>query len=200
MKIVTVARIVMREGIYVAGHKELRQYRRVIMFTGLPGTGKSVLSEQAARMLGCPLFSKDMIEATLWRSGVGSEANSGWAAYELMTSLAECQLRLGQSVVLDSVATYERIRSRWRDLAAAHGATFVTVECVCSDEELHQSRLAQRQRSIPGWYEIQWDQVALTRSTYEPCIGERLVLDAIHPLAHNVDAFRTYLARSHLLT
>jgi len=166
------------------------------MFTGLPGTGKSVLSEQAARMLGCPLFSKDMIEATLWRSGVGSDANSGWAAYELMTSLAECQLRLGQSVVLDSVATYERIRSRWRDFAASHGATFVAVECVCSNEDLQRSRLVDRQRGIPGWYEIDWHQVEQTRANYEPCTGQRLVLDAVHSLDHNGDALRTYLASS----
>jgi len=42
----------------------------LVVFTGIPGTGKTTLAEQAARWLGAPLFSKDEIEATLWRSGI----------------------------------------------------------------------------------------------------------------------------------
>ncbi|HYI14734.1 MAG TPA: AAA family ATPase [Thermomicrobiales bacterium] len=167
---------------------------RLVMFTGLPGTGKSVLAEYAARFIECSLLSKDTIEASLWRSDVGSEQNSGWASYEVMTTLAECQLRLGQSVVLDSVATHERIRSTWRDMALKHGASFVAIECVCTDEMLHRTRLSQRSRNIPGWYEIDWSQVAATRNRYEPCVDQRLVLNAITPLDDNLNALRDYLS------
>jgi predicted kinase len=90
---------------------------QLVVFAGLPGTGKSTLSEQAARLLGCPLFVKDRLEATLRRNGIGPEHQSGWAAYELLTTLAEEQLRLGQSAVLDSTATFERIRAQWRQAA-----------------------------------------------------------------------------------
>ena len=159
---------------------------RVVIFTGLPGTGKSVLAERAARILGCPLLSKDIFEAALWRSGIGPELRSGWVAYELMTSIAEDQLRVGQSVVLDSVATYERIRSGWRDLASIHGAASVTISCICSDEAVHRERLAQRQRDIPGWHEINWHHVEDTRRRYEPCTAPQLVLDAVNPLDENL--------------
>ena len=159
---------------------------RVVIFNGLPGTGKSVLARQAARFLGCSVLSKDILEAALWRSGIGPELRSGWVAYELMTSIAEDQLRVGQSVVLDSVATYERIRSGWRDLAVAHGATSVTISCICSDEAVHRERLARRQREIPGWHEIDWHQVEDTRRRYEPCSAPELVLDAVNPLDDNL--------------
>jgi len=86
-------------------------------------------------------------------SGIGREANSGWAAYDLLTTLAENQLRLKQSAILDSVATFERIRSNWRFLAAQYGAAFRVVECVCSDRELRRRRLEVKNRGIPGWPE-----------------------------------------------
>lgn len=172
-----------------------RQCPRLVVVSGLPGTGKSTIAELAARILACPLVSKDLIEATLWRSGIGAEAGSGWAAYELMTTLAEGQMRLGQSAVLDSVATYERIRARWRALAAEAGASFQVVECVCSDDALHRTRLDVRVRGIPGWYEIDWAQVERTRTNFEPWSEPRLVLDAAMPLSQNVEALRAHLAR-----
>lgn len=53
---------------------------QIVVFTGLPGVGQSTLAEHAARMLDCPVFTKDHLEATLWRSGIEADANSGWAA------------------------------------------------------------------------------------------------------------------------
>jgi hypothetical protein len=86
-----------------------------------------------------------------------------------------------------------RIRSTWREMAATHSASFVVIECVCSDERLHRSRLSKRSRNIPGWYEIDWNQVDDTRSRYEPCADPRLVLDAVAPLDDNVKLLRNYL-------
>ncbi len=106
---------------------------QLVIVTGLPGTGKSTFAEYAGRLLLCPVFSKDRLEASLRRSGIGREANSGWAAYDLLTTLAENQLRLEQSTILDSVATFERIRTSWRFLASQYGAAFRVVECVCAE-------------------------------------------------------------------
>jgi predicted kinase len=40
---------------------------KLVVFSGLPGTGKSALAEQAGRKLGIPVFAKDWLEATLLR-------------------------------------------------------------------------------------------------------------------------------------
>ena len=165
----------------------------LVVVGGLPGTGKSTLAEHAARLVGGALLAKDVVEATLWRSGIGREQRSGWAGYELLGSLAEAQLALGTSVVLDSVAAYERLRDRWRDLAARHGARFRAVECVCSDEKVHRGRIDGRQRGIPGWYELTWQEVEDARSRYEPWLAEHLVLDAVAPLDRNLAALAAYL-------
>src|SRR5689334_5746858 len=167
--------------------------RQLVVFAGLPGTGKSTLAEYAARALRCPLFTKDRLEAALRRSGIGPEDKSGWAAYELLTTLADEQLRLGQSAVLDSTATFERVRAAWRDAAARHGAFFRVVECICSDAALHRARLAGRDRGIPGWYEVSWDEVERVRGNYDAWSEERLVLDAVDPVDRNAAALERYL-------
>jgi predicted kinase len=166
---------------------------RLLLCAGLPGTGKSTLAAGLGRALNCPVFAKDWLEAALWRSGVGREQNSGWAGYELLTALAESQLRLGQPALLDCVAGREPLRRQWRALAAQYGAAFRPIECVCADEALHQARLSGRQRGIPGWYELDWAEVERVRAGYEPWETERLVLDMAADFEHNLAAALAYV-------
>src|SRR5262245_57384063 len=80
-----------------------------IVFTGLPGTGKSSVAETVGRTLNIPVFAKDWLEATMLRCGLGpittEGVDLGYASYELLTVLAKRQLQLGQSVILDSVVS-----------------------------------------------------------------------------------------------
>jgi predicted kinase len=169
---------------------------RLIVFAGIPRTGKSTLADHAARWLRAPLFSKDWLEACLWRSGVTSSSNSGWAAYELLAMLADQQLALGQSAILHSVATYERIRARWRALAERAGADLRVIETICWDEALLRRRVASRRRGIPGWPELSWEEVAQARARCEPWTQERLVLGAVTPLDVNLASLWSYLERT----
>ena len=142
------------------------------------------------------MFSKGRMEACLWRSGIDRSSNSGWAAYELLTMLAERQLALSQSAILDSVATFEHIRAQWRHLALQAEADFRVIEAVCSDEALLRRRVAGRRRGIPGWPELSCEEVAEVRARYEPWTQERLVLDAVMPLDVNLACLWAYLDRS----
>jgi predicted kinase len=168
-----------------------------IVFAGLPGTGKSSLAEAVGRRLGVPVFAKDWLEATLRRCGLaesdGCTRSSGYASYELLTTLAERQLAMGQSVILDSVASFERIRSQWRTLAERYGAQWRVVECTCTDEALHRERLTGRERGIPGWHELDWSEVERVRDYYEPWDEDRLMVDTAETIAENVAAVLAYL-------
>lgn len=166
---------------------------RLVVFAGLPGTGKSTLAEGIGRALNIPVFAKDWLEAALRRSGITREMNSGWAGYELLGTLAERQLRLGQSAILDCVLAKEDLRRKWRNLAAQHGAAFHAIECLCSDEALHRSRVEGRERGIPGWYELEWAEVERVREYYEPWQGTRLRVDCARPSAENFAAVMRYL-------
>ncbi|HEU0295223.1 MAG TPA: ATP-binding protein [Anaerolineales bacterium] len=168
---------------------------RLIIFSGLPGTGKSTVAERLGRQLGVPVFAKDWLEATLFRSGLVSTVENkplGSAGYELLSILAERQLMLGQSVILDSVAGTQTIRTRWHQLANQYEAEWRVIECVCSDENLHRSRLKDRQRRIPGWYELEWADVKKAKQIYLPWEEEHLVLDMVDSVDENVIKVHAY--------
>jgi predicted kinase len=171
--------------------------QQLIVMSGLPGTGKSSIAGVIGRELGMPVFAKDWLEATLRRCGFaqdpGLAQRLGYASYELILALAEQQLRLGQSAILDSVASTDSIRSAWRGLAATYRAGWYVIECVCTDSALHRERLLSRKRGIPGWPELEWSEVERVRSYYAPWPEEHLILDAINPLRANIDRALRYV-------
>lgn len=112
--------------------------------------------------------------------------------YALMTQLVEKQLRSGQSALLDCVAR-SRLLEAVREEGDAHGARLRVVECICSDEALHRSRVEGRVRGIPGWYELDWDHVRRARVAYQPLPGDKLVVDAVDDLDTNLARVRRYL-------
>jgi len=168
---------------------------KLIIFSGLPGTGKSTMAEAVGRDLGIPVFAKDWLETTLVRSELKpmNEGKSlGFAGYELLTILAERQMMLGQSVILDSVAASRTIRSAWRQLSDQYGADWRVIECICSDETVHRLRLKERKRNIPGWHELEWSEVERVKQYYSVWEGEHLVLDMTNPFTENFLKAKTY--------
>jgi predicted kinase len=173
---------------------------KLIVFSGLPATGKSSIAEAVARELGIPMFAKDRLAATLKRLGIGyGESGSsmlGQAGYELLATLAQQQLRLGQSAILDSVLSWGSTRRRWRKIATDHDAEWYVIECICSDKVLHRTLLAGRRYNIPGWQELAWTEVERVNAYYKPWDEDHLVLDAVDPLADNVQSALAYTNRS----
>ena len=168
---------------------------KLIIFSGLPGTGKSTLAEMLAKDLGIPVFAKDWLEAALVRNGLNPIVESKpprSVGYELLTVLAERQLRLAQSAILDSVAGSQTIRSTWRQLSEQYNADWRVIECICSVESVHRARLQDRKRNITGWHELEWSEVERVKQYYLPWEGERLVLDMIDPLEENLSKARKY--------
>jgi predicted kinase len=165
----------------------------LVIVGGVPGTGKSTIADAIAGALGIPIFNKDKLEASLWRSGITTEKDSWQVAEDLLGTLAHEQLRSSQSAILDTVAGRGTSRDGWRSIAHECGGAFKPIECICSDEELHRSRIEGRVRGIPGWYELTWDDVERSRSRFEPWDGDRLVLDTARPLDDNVAAALGYV-------
>ena len=168
---------------------------KLIIFAGLPGAGKTTLAEAVGRELGIPVFAKDWLEATLLRCELvpaNQDKPLGMAGYELLSMLAGRQLMLGKSVILDSVASTASIRAKWRELAAEYAARQLVIECICSDEAVHRSRLGGRRRNIPGWHELEWAEVEHVKNYYCAWDQDRLVLDAVQPFEKNLAAALAY--------
>ncbi len=165
------------------------------MVTGLPGTGKSTLADGVAARLGAPSFSGDWLLGAIAPSHVLDEVDRDVSVdvYErLLQTLFTRQLMLGQSAVLDCIVSDETL-GKWSTITATHGGRLVTVECVCSDEVVHRSRIEGRVRNIPGWHEIDWSHVEFMRREIVPLQAERLIVDAVRPADTNLNDVLTHL-------
>jgi hypothetical protein len=101
--------------------------------------------------------------------------------FSLQTVLLARQLELGQSAILECVAT-PAIRRQWREMTLKAGHRFVCVECICTDVATHRARFEQR-RHGPLRRGFTWDYVAATMRQYEPDTHADIVADAIRPVA-----------------
>lgn len=169
---------------------------QVVVFTGLPGTGKSTLADLTAKILGAPAFAGD------WLMGALKPAATALAQLDretylqlyrgLLRSLVTRQLILGQSAIVDCVVTDDAL-AEWRALAEHYRSALSVIECICSNDTVHRSRVEGRVRGIPGWHEVGWDHVQRMRAEVEPLRAERLTVDAMSPLESDVETILRYL-------
>lgn len=170
----------------------------LIIVSGWTGAGKSTVADAVGNELGATVASFDWVMSALrchedvWPAvdeHVELQRRIGW---DLLSRIAEQQLRGGRSCILDLVAR-EQPRQEWAALADKYRASFAVVECVCSDLEVHRNRVSGRRREIPGWYELTWERVERGRQRYQPLREPKVIIDAIDPLEHNLGVVMQHL-------
>jgi predicted kinase len=146
----------------------------LIVFAGLPGSGKSSIAHGLAKEIGAVWLRIDSIEQAIRESGIvtGSIDSAGYrAAY----AVAEDNLRLGRDVIGDSVNDCLLTRNAWRDAGLRAGAHVLEVETICTDIEEHRRRIETRASEVPGLILLDWQ--AVIGRDYEPWDRDRLTID-----------------------
>lgn len=156
----------------------------IIIIGGIPGTGKTTIANALSKKIDAPVFTKDLLEAAIVRSGIVSTGELKGVGYELLAVLAKNELNLGRSAILDCIASSNSIKRFWSGLT---NQRVKYIECVCSNRELHKTRIESRVRGIPGWYEITWNDILKIEGSYHPCSETRLILDAKDKLESNIN-------------
>ena len=166
----------------------------LIALAGLPGVGKSTFARELGRSIHAPVLSVDPIEAALLLSGIDRAQSTGLAAYVAAAALAERQLEIGLTTIVDAANYVEPGRQMWRDLAEKRRVPLRWIEIRCSDEAAHCTRLEARGAYIPGFHVVTWVDVLRRRAETEPWTDERLVLDTAMPVEDLVARALAYLS------
>jgi len=146
----------------------------LIVFAGLPGVGKTIISGALAREIAAVYLRIDSIEQTLRESAALVQPIND-AGYRVAYALAENNLRMGRTVVADCVNPILITRKAWRDVADRARARIFEIELQCSDVKEHRRRVESRSSDIQGLVLPTWNDV-LTRE-YQPWDRKHLEID-----------------------
>jgi predicted kinase len=162
------------------------------VFSGLPGTGKTVLSRRLAMTFKATHIRIDTLEQAL-RDVCGITVQG--EGYELAYRLATDNLCLGLSVVADSCNPIELTRSEWETVARKAEARCVNIEIICSDKREHRRRVESREATVAGLILPTWNEVE-TRE-YHDWTKDRIVVDTARKTEdESVDELLSKLATS----
>lgn len=128
----------------------------LLIFRGLPATGKSAISSAVARAMGGVYLRIDTIEQGLREAGFRDLGPHG---YNLAYKLTAENLALGSTVVAESVNPIAITREAWREVGRAAGVQVIEIETICSDQTEHRNRVENRTVNIKGLKLPTWEDV-----------------------------------------
>jgi len=154
---------------------------KLVIFSGLPGAGKSTLADRLARQLRWPLLCIDDLIGEL-------PENAGFSFWDsrisMLFDVIETQLKIGLDVVVDSVFM-NTDRHHAQALAQKYNAHFRPVYVYVSDEKLWEQRVTARFQRLNGitadWEGIQHQRLHFRK--WEP--DTALFVDSVNPIEQN---------------
>ncbi|MBT2372556.1 AAA family ATPase [Pseudomonas fluorescens] len=146
----------------------------LIVFSGLPGTGKTTIAQALALQTGAVYLRIDSIEQAILDAGVLIR-DVGSSGYRAANALALSNLRLGHKVIADCVNPVCESRNDWSETAKRAGVPLVNIEVTCSDQQEHRRRVETRKSDIPGLTPPSWQSVM--NHEYEPWMGTPFIID-----------------------
>jgi predicted kinase len=165
----------------------------LIILSGLPGVGKTTIARELARQLGAVHVRIDSIEQAI----LDSENFSGPmndAGYRVAYAVALDNLRVGRTVITDSVNPLAVTRDAWVEVARQARVIAVEIELVCTDAAEHRRRIETRPADAVGLKPLSWQDV-LSRD-YKKWNREHATLDtAAHSAEDIVRMIREILPR-----
>ncbi|MHB1935288.1 MAG: AAA family ATPase [Acidobacteriaceae bacterium] len=145
----------------------------LIVFGGLPATGKTTLSRAVAQRLGALYLRIDTIEQAIRSESPGTDV--GAAGYVVAYRIAADNLEIDRRVVCDSVNPLRITRDAWFSVAEQASVKMVEVEVICSNIAEHRDRVEGRKSDIDGLKLPSWQDVM--NREYEAWHQPHVVID-----------------------
>jgi predicted kinase len=164
----------------------------LIIFSGLPGVGKTTIARELARQIDAVHLRIDSIEQVILDFFDGNLTLDD-IGYRVAYSVAEDNLQIGRTVIADSVNPIRLTRDSWVNVAKRAGVKAAKIEVTCSIPEEHRLRVEARTADIPSMKMPTWADVVARE--YHAWDRERLVIDSANrTIDENVRLIRTMLS------
>jgi predicted kinase len=137
----------------------------VLISVGLPGSWKSPVTEEIAKIKGFQILRSDLIRLEVLKgqdifdNKVASDPDNRRKVYEEMFRQAKHALETNRGgLILDATFFTQELRSRAAELAMKGHRAFVIAECVCTEEKSIERILKRTKEN--------YESNALTREAY----------------------------------
>jgi predicted kinase len=164
----------------------------LVIFGGLPGVGKTTIAQELAHQIGAMHVRIDSIEQAIRDCSPAVAPALDEAGYRIGYAIARDNLRIGRTVVADSVNPLLITRDAWLRVGQNAQVDTIEIEVICSDSREHRSRVERRLQDISGLRLPTWEEVVSRE--YHPWNREHIVIDtANRSVAQNVKILREAL-------
>ncbi len=114
----------------------------LILVLGMPGSGKTTLAKKLAQELNLPLVVKDDLKAILldaygWKDRETS-TQAGSTSYKLMDYIITEQLRVGNSLIVESTFDPKYDDARFQAWQETYGVHYIQVYCYADADTIRQ--------------------------------------------------------------
>lgn len=147
----------------------------LIIFSGLPATGKTTIARRVAKKIGAIILRTDVIRKELFPDPKYTDEEKK-QVYNEMFLRAEKFLVKENVVILDANFYLQSLRGRARDVARQFGKKFIIVECVLDEKKVlgrMDVRISKGDASDANSIEI----YRKIKSLWEPIRAQHIVID-----------------------
>lgn len=160
----------------------------IVLICGLPGTGKTFLSNKLSQYINSTVLSTDKIRKEL----IQKPTYTPWERaliYDVLFLLAKYLHSSGINCILDGTFNMEKSRREVKDLLNLPNDQFYIIECICP-EDLIITRLLLRK---DDYSDATVSIYLKMKKIYEPVKQKHISINTSKPLNRNIDRILRYI-------
>lgn len=164
----------------------------LIIVCGLPGSGKSSLSKDLAKLYLAVHLNSDKIRKKLFPEPTYSEEEKKQVYVEMARQAGEI-LGRGNSVIADATFSKNEYRRVFEAEAAKVGARVFTIKCMMHEDEI-KKRLGRRKASGKSPSDADYEIYMKLKESFEPLAGSYLEIDYMKPKKEVLAKVKEFIA------